>query len=148
MLEPKKIMIGEREFQLLPLPVMKAIKLDKRVAALAAPVIAPLLDKGSEEVVDLGALGNAVAAALQSLPDSSFEELLRELVRTATYLPFGGAPVALIDDKSLDEAFSGDLVGLYRLAVEVMKFNKFSFFAGAGGFGRAVVDSSDKASGN
>lgn len=130
MLSPTNVDVAGLRFNLTPIPVLRASRLDKKVLTLIAPVLGPLLGGDLKAEVDLSKVGGMVASALSLLPDEEFTGLLRDLMASVIYLPEGAPPVPLNDEAGLNLAFTGNLVGMYQLAVAVMRFNKFSFFAG------------------
>ena len=120
------------KFQFQPLPVLKAARLDKRVLALIAPVLGGFkglnMDSNMADL-DLEAVARGVALALQTLPDTEFTGLLRECLETVVYLPEGAAPAPLGTEEAMGQVFTGRLDLLYRVVVEVMRFNRFTPFA-------------------
>jgi hypothetical protein len=136
MLQPQNKTIGSMTFQFLPMPALKAARLDKKVLTVLAPLLASLQDlkvlqgmSEGENDFDVGGLATGLVQALQSLDDTTFTGLLRELFEHVTYLPSGKAPMSLSDEATLNEIFVGNLAAMYQVAVEVMRFNKFTPFA-------------------
>jgi len=136
MLEPKKIKIEDKEFQLQPLKVMVALRLDKKVITLLLPLLSNVKDLDSE--INLGSALGKFAESLQNLPDDEYESFMKDLFSTVTYLPKKGIPVEL--SEAMDSAFQGNITAMYKLAWEVMKYNKFSpFELMAGGLGNLTT---------
>lgn len=136
MLQPQTKTIGQHTFQFLPMPALKAARLDKKVLTVLAPLLASLQDikilqgQGEGEGdMDVGGLATGLTNALQSLDDTTFMTLLRELFEHVTYLPAGKAPLSLNDENTINEVFIGNLSTLYMVAVEAMRYNKFTPFA-------------------
>ena len=136
MLQPQNKTIGGKTFQFLPMPALKAARLDKKVLTALTPLLASLSDvkaiaaSAMEEgdSGDLSGIATGLTQCLQALDDASFASLLRELLEHVTYLPNGQAPMPLGSESAIDLAFVGDLATLYQVAVEVMRFNRFTPF--------------------
>lgn len=128
-------------FQVHPMPVLKAARLDKRVLSSLAPILGGLqgmdLDSNIEDV-DMGAISRGIALGLQSLTEGEFTSLIKECLETVVYLPAGGAPVELNNEEALGEVFGGQLDVLYNLTVEVMRINRFTPFAMWARFGKQI----------
>lgn len=124
--------IGGVKFQLTPLPVLKAARLDKQVLALIAPVLGGFKGLSLEAELadmDLEVMARGVSMALQTLPDSAFTGLLRECLESVDYLPEGATPTNLGSEDAMGSVFSGRLDLLYKVVLEVMRFNRFTPFA-------------------
>ena len=132
MLEPKTITIkregGDMEFFLSPLPALTAIKLDKRVLTLLLPALSGFKELSLDSSIDLNALTKGVSEALGRMDDKDFEELVLQLLSTAVYQKQGSAPLELNDKHNINKVFGGELISLYKLLFEVMRYNKFSPF--------------------
>lgn len=136
MLQPQNKTIGNKTFQFLPMPALKAARLDKKVLTALTPLLASLSDvkalaaTASDEgdSGDLSGIATGLTQCLQALDDSSFASLLRELLEHVTYLPNGQAPMPLGNESTIDLVFVGDLSTMYQVAVEVMRYNKFTPF--------------------
>lgn len=148
------VTIGTLKFEIFKLPMLTRLKLDRKVASMILPIIAgldgmdvdavmDLIDdsKGSEEgdlaeSVSFEKLSTALTRALMQLSDDDWTSLAKELLSIVSCThPDHGA--TLLDSwGNIDKVFS-DLapMDVYRLAIEVMRENKFSPFAlsGAGG---------------
>lgn len=137
MLQPQNKTIGGKTFQFLPMPALKAARLDKKVLTALTPLLSSLTDVKSVASAALGEEGGSgdmagiatgLTQCLQALDDSSFASLLRELLEHVTYLPNGQAPMPLGNESTIDLVFVGDLATMYQVAVEVMRYNKFTPF--------------------
>ena len=132
MLEPKNITIEDKEFNLNPLKIRTALRLDKKVISLILPLLGGVKDLDSE--INLGSALGKFSESLNALPDNEYEAFTNELFSTVTYLPKGEAPVEL--NQAMDIAFQGNITSVYKLMWEIMKYNKFSpFELMAGGLG-------------
>lgn len=129
MKQPTQIEVDGLRFQISPIPAMKALRLDKRIVTLLIPVISGIEDLDAE--IDFSKLAKGVSEGLSTLNDADFETLVRDMLMNVTYLPAGRAPLDLNTDAGID-AFYGDLekgtISVYKLIVEVMRFNNLSPF--------------------
>lgn len=127
MIEPKTITIDGMEFNLRPLPIMKALKLDKRVVTILLPVLGGVKEFSLDAKVDLKTMADGVAESLSRMENKDFEELVIDLLSGVIYLePGKGAQEITLD--IINRIFQGKLSTVYKLMFEVMKFNKFSPF--------------------
>lgn len=128
MLEPKSIVIDGMAFQFQPLPAMRALRLDKRVVTLIVPVIGSMKEFSLDAEIPLDQVAQGISTALQGLSDSDFETLVADLLSTVVHQPSGEPPIQL-EPQSINKYFQGKLMTLYKVAFEVMRYNKFSPFA-------------------
>ncbi len=124
----KNINIDGMEFQLNKLKALKALKLEKKIMAVASPVISSTMNTGDlDKELDFSVVGKAFATALESLDEDEYEKLLLDAVSNVTFLGDKQAP-QLITKSVFDIIFVGNLLTVYKLIYEIMKFNKFCFF--------------------
>lgn len=140
MLEPQTKAIGDHEFTFMPLNPFRASVMDKRVISVLVPLLGGLknldgADGESEELadmIDFAAVADGLSKALMQLPDADLEAMLKELLRSVTvqYTGADGKLVAARCDEAKGQfVFMGNLGLMYEVAIEVMRFNKFSPFA-------------------
>jgi hypothetical protein len=129
MLEPENIVVEGLSFQLSPLPALKAMRLDKRILTAIAPVLGGLKDLNLEAELDMAGMSEGITTALDRLEDNVLEKLLVDLFSTVIWSPEGGVPESLDSSATINKAFQGNLMGLYKLAFAVMRYNKFTPFA-------------------
>ena len=122
-----KIEVDKMRFQLSPLPLLKVLRLDKKVLALVLPALSGFTDLDAQ--IDFGLLSKGISEALTRMPDNDFESLALDLLSSVAYLPDNGAPVEMTSAQELNTIFSGKILTIYKLLFEVMRFNKFSPFA-------------------
>lgn len=153
-----KVTIGDLTFDIYKLPMLTRLKLDRQVAKMMLPVLMgldgldldelsealasgdPSEDKEAEEKLMEGLsfekLSGALIKALTSLSDDEWVRLAADLLKVCSCTHPSHGAVLLDEWSAIDKVFS-DLAPLdvYRLAIEVMRENKFSPFAlsGAGG---------------
>lgn len=132
MIEPKNIEIDGLEFYSQPLKVLKAIRLDKQICSLILPALGSLdLEKLSMDTdlkgLDLSTLMTGISKALETMDGDVFENFLKELFQNTRYIGKGSTPEEL-NDEVINKIFQGKLFLIYKLAFEVMKYNKFTPF--------------------
>lgn len=131
-LENKKIIIEGKEFHLTPLPVMRALKLDKKIVSLILPIFGGIENFSLEAEVDLSKMISAFSNSLSKMPDEDYQEFILSMLSTTIYCPSGGTPCEFSSENSLT-VFRGNLILLYKLLWEIMKYNQFSPFVVVGG---------------
>ena len=141
MLEPKNVIIDdELEFQLTPIPVMHALVLDKQIVSLLLPAMSGF---AGLDTIDMSETVGELSGALQKMGDKEFQKFVIALTATTIFIPAGGAPVELNENK-INEIFSGRLFSLYKLLLEIMRYNRFSpFELIGGGLGMKKISISD-----
>jgi hypothetical protein len=138
MIEPKRITVDGLEFNLNPLPALKALKLDKKIIALILPALSGAKGVDLDAEIDLSVMMTAISESLDRLSDDDTEKLFVDLLYGVQYLPAGGA-VEDITGETINKVFQGKLMTLYKLAMEVMKYNKFTPFTLAGNGGLSNI---------
>jgi len=133
LIEPKPIMIEEYEFILNPMKTLKAMRMDKKVITLLVPVMGSLEgNQNQEQQIDFNVLSEGIGTALESLDDNQFEKFIIEILAEVQYKQTG-QPVQSMTATVIDTKFRGDLLVIYKLIFEVVKFNRFLPFVIAGG---------------
>jgi hypothetical protein len=132
MLEAEQRIIDGLKFQLQPIPPLEAIKLDKRVGTLFLPVISGFKELNMEAEIDLEKIASGVSKALNELSGEDFQKLIIDLFQTTSYLP-EGASAEMLTREIINKVFLGKTNSIYKLAFEIMKYNKFSPFVLVGG---------------
>ncbi len=125
MLETKDIEIEGHRFQLRPLPVLKAARLDKKVITVLAPILGTV--KSLDDEINIEKAVKSVMDALSSLSDAEYEAFIIDLCSTVVYTAPGQQPIEL-GSSDINKIFVGELKTLYKLMFEVMRYNKFSPF--------------------
>ena len=101
MIAPKIVEVNGKKFQLRPLPVLLAARVNGQLSAIFGPL---LMGRVPE-----------VSKLLLGLPDAQQEAMVSTLVSTTIYLSEGegkGGVFELKDSAGMMEAFGGDLEGL------------------------------------
>lgn len=137
MIEQKTITIDGIEFQLNPMNLFTALKLDKKVVSMLLPIMGNLNDLDSE--VDLGEMLETLGESLEKMSDADTEKFFTDMLTKVIAIVPGGTPVQL-NRSTIESVFAGKLITLYKLVGEVMKYNKFTPFEllGAGGLTNVI----------
>lgn len=139
---PKQVTVSGVEITLNPMPIFTALRLDKRLMTILAPIVGDLknfmgVSLDSDISVLLEALGGPLERALSALPAHELEQFMREMLAYAAAPVQGRGMVTLDDESAAGAVFAGNLLGLYQVVFEVAKFNKFVPFA-LGGIGQGT----------
>lgn len=144
--------VGEFEFN--PIPLSKALKLNRKIEkmtlnalksleALKAPLVDLFLSGSGADVSDQE-LANMIKSTdveklvevgdkiFSTLSDDEFEVFVKDLLSYTKYTAVGLGVVDLCDDKMFQHVFSGNVAGIYPVIFQSMKYNNFTPFALAG----------------
>lgn len=134
MIQPKEITLDGERFYMQPLPLLRALCLDKKILTLIAPIVGSMDLSGIslDAEIEFDKIFESASTVLGKLSDEEFEKLVLDLLRSTLYIPEGETQQE-ITSKVLNTVFSGNLLLIYKLMFEVMRFNKFTPFAMAGG---------------
>lgn len=122
-------------FTIRKIPALTALRLDKQVIQLVLPVIKSLTNIGDIDMdadisklnfSQFGSMFDVVAESLSKMPDEQFQNFFLSLFDRVQAKKEGHPAVQLNDENSLD--IFEQMLTIYKLAIEVMKFNKFSVF--------------------
>lgn len=116
MATPKTVTVNGKQFQMNPLPVLLAARVNGQLSAIFGPLLMGQVPE--------------VSKLLLGLPDAQQEAMVAALVSTTLYLPTGAdaGALELKDPDGLNAAFGCDLEGLYSLLFEILEYNGFPFF--------------------
>jgi hypothetical protein len=140
--EVTKIDVGDLMFHARKFRALTAARISSDVIALVSPLLGgagPLLDawggsdadseNGSNDVAlldqDFGAFLPALSGGLAQLDGRRVEAVLKELLIDEGCISYEGDALT---QSVLDELFCGDLMGLLKLALEIIKLNFGSLF--------------------
>lgn len=122
-------------FTIRKIPALTALRLDKQVIQLVLPVIKSLsgisnidmdTDISKLNFSQFGNMFDVVAESLSKMPDENFQQFFLSLFDRVQAKKTGHQAVQLNDENSFD--IFDSMLTIYKLAVEVMKYNKFSVF--------------------
>jgi hypothetical protein len=111
------------KFQCLPLSLTTRLRLDKQLLTLLAPIAGKVMDTNS----DLSATVQAMPEILQNLPDEDFLKLVSMTLSTTTAITTDKGALSLADEMSRDAVFT-NLLTLYKLLMEIWRFNNLTVF--------------------
>lgn len=130
------VTIDGMDFQIHPMVAFKALRMERIISKLIAPIFLSLTDSAVEvndikelmkKKVDLSKLGSSIVQALNSLSDKEYELLVFDLLAQAYIFDANALPIQ-INKEIFDATFTGKLTTMYKLLFEIMKASKFSFF--------------------
>ena len=105
------------------LPATRGVKLSRKLATVAAPVIGAL--QGLSLDKDVGVLGEALTKALDQLSEKDLDELIRTLLETAKVETEGKiAPLMPM----FDGLFAGRILLVYKVIAFALEVNFADFF--------------------
>jgi hypothetical protein len=128
MLEPMTKEIGGVNFQFLPMPVLRASRLDKKVLGLLAPIIGGLESLDPTAEVSMESLTGGLSRAMDSLDDNTLTTLIKDTLTFVTWIGEKGAQ-PLSSEAMLDSCFQGRLDLMYKVMFEAWRYNKFTPFS-------------------
>lgn len=116
MIQSKDVTVNGKKFQMSPLPVLMAARVNGQLSAIFGPLLMGQVPE--------------VSKLLLGLPDEKQEAMVAALVSTTIYLPDGPNPMPLDlkDPAGLNAAFGCDIEGLYSLLFEILEYNGFPFW--------------------
>jgi hypothetical protein len=142
------------KFQINPIPLTRALKLNRKVErltinalkaleSLKEPLIDMFLSDGSddvsdEEMIDMLRKANiektlgVIQEVISTMNDAEFEQFIKEMFKDVKCVVEGLGAVEVTDDQYFDKIFAGAVASIYPLLYEVMKYNNFTPFAVAG----------------
>jgi hypothetical protein len=150
MLQVETVELAGAKFQMHPIPPLEALKLDKEVISVMAPIINGLsgvigsalsgdmsedsmdqkFSNALETSLDIKDIISGVQQGLDSMDPDSFVIFIKKLFHNCTVSIPGFQPLELSSEDAINETFTRlGLVNVYKLAFEVMRYNKFSPFA-------------------
>lgn len=117
----KTVLIGDTEYIINRMSATKALTLQPKVLKLVGRSLAELLASGStqSDQIDAETLGRIMDILIEDMDRVDFGSLAKELTSSV----FKGS--SSID---FDNEFTGNLVSLYKLLFEVVKFNYLDVF--------------------
>lgn len=134
-----EIVIGNYNFNIFPFKAMTAARLSGEVSSFVLPLLSGatsllgvlLSDDHSKIGEQSLSLAPSIANAFSTLSGEKLEKLLNDLLLSNENISFemmGDSKTYRLDKNSLDEIFCCDIMGLYTLALEVIKLNFGDFF--------------------
>lgn len=136
--ERKDVEIDGLQFEIIAMPTIDAMVLDKRFTTLLIPAISGIKDLKEDTKIDLKLMAEAVATALGGLPADEFEKMLIDLL---AYTRYKDDRAYDMNKEIINTKFRRKGSVLYKLILEVMKFNNFLPFELLGGLGMEKINS-------
>lgn len=140
MIETIEVEVDGIKFSIQQFPARQSIKLDVRTLKILSPLVSVLEKVESIDTnIDMSVFATSVRDILTSLTDDDFRNYISSMVKNtfATTNPDGqgNRPVQLSDGNVFDMVFAGKNLTVFKLLLEIMKVNGFSFFGLLGGGG-------------
>lgn len=128
---PKEVVIDDLRFKIYPMGCMKALLLDRKIISMLVPLISGFKDDLEAEV-DFKVISEGFQKSLTEMSDAEYKSLVLDLLKDVTIRPKNPKPgegeSLSIDESVMNSHFEGKLMTIYKLIIEVMKFNKFTPF--------------------
>ena len=126
-------------FQIQLMPALKSAVLDRKIICILAPGVGNVASNGIDTELNLESLFSGLSAGLASLDDTEYEKLIGELLCYVSAVTKEGV-FELDNTQAINKVFQKKLLTLYKVIIEVMKFNGFSVFGlVAGGKGMSLI---------
>ena len=142
------------EFEFNPIPLSKALKLNRKIEkmtfnalkaleSLKEPIIDFFLSSGDGEVSDAELVSMAKGANIEKLMevgeqvfstmnDDEFLQFVKDVLQNTKYISGEFGAIDVTDPSHFDKIFAGNVAGIYPVLFKAMKYNNFTPFAIAG----------------
>lgn len=138
-LKTEKREIDGLVFHITQFPARKSIKLEKRTITYLAPMLKMLEGfKSLDDEVDFSAIVCGIQDVLLNLNEDTLEHFIFAMLEyTSIVIKDGNGKekITKLEADIFDIVFIGKNITVYKLILEIMKVNKFAFFALMGGGG-------------
>lgn len=137
---PKEIKIDDLQFYIHSFPALEALKLQSILLQKVGPALGQLLGKvKTDNILDTDLNGEDLSKALQLLFSSLDEEIfislvLRILKNTIAIIP-NEPEIVLNAEENINRVFQRNLIAIYKVIFEILKFNYSDFFVLMGDIG-------------
>ena len=127
----KRITVDGKQYDVTPFTPREAIALEVRIESLLGSVMPALNKLGGDGDIEaktafLGALPELASAAIEAVAKLDPElNLVFDVIRKTAYQGANGVSFALNTDDAVATVFTGNHLGLFTLAWEVLKANGF-----------------------
>ena len=125
-LDTKEITIDDLKFSIQQFPALKAMKIEKKLMEVLIPVMGSLISEDKKKHIDMAKVSLGIQTGLSSLTEEKFEDVILSSL-SSTYAYVNGKP-EIINIDIFNQVFTGKILTVYKLILEVMKVNKFCFF--------------------
>ncbi len=126
----KEVVVDKHTFQIIPMGGIKAMLLDKKIITMLVPVMGGLKDMDAE--IDFKLISEGIYEALSKLSEIEYKKLILDLLAEVIFVNTnaieGDAESPAMTEHTIDKKFGRKLMVLYKLIIEVMRFNKFTPF--------------------
>lgn len=145
MFTPRDVVVSGTQFHIFPFGAFKAANLSGELAQLAIPLIGAISSlpsgEGSNPLdTDLEKIAPALSGAFDSLSGDKVETLLRKLLIGKNVSVDYGEDTVYLTEELMNEIFCCDIMGIYKLAFEVIRTNYGGFFKNLGNLSGSVTE--------
>ena len=102
------------------------MKIEKKLMEVLIPVMGSLISEDKKKHIDMAKVSLGIQTGLSSLTEEKFEDVILSSL-SSTYAYVNGKP-EIINIDIFNQVFTGKILTVYKLILEVMKVNKFCFF--------------------
>lgn len=139
MLKQETKEIGGKRYTTRQFPAMRAFPLFMRLVKHLGPAMSALGEANPQS--DLAELVPTIAVALRDLDPAAVTELARDILADTSVALEGGASMRLDSDESINAAFMGDLMLMFKVLAHAARVNFADFFGGSAGAGGPLIPS-------
>lgn len=152
MIETKRIVIDEVLFEIHQFTARECQKIELMTIKILSPLLNALGDivkakKVKLDEIDISAFVQPIQEILCGLDEVTYDRYINRII-AETYADFkqdgSMKPTSLKNEDIFNAVFIGRTILLYKLLIEIMKFNKFAFFGLMGGGGILQMDTSNE----
>jgi len=120
-----EVEINGKIFKISPLPALLALRLDKKVVSIILPMFGEIGNLDQE--LQIGKMIQLLSNSLNAMSDQDFEKFVVDMLSTTIYMKDHSPPEQITKDK-INSIFQSDIITIYKLIFEIMRYNKFSPF--------------------
>jgi len=143
MIETIDVNVDGLKFSIQQFTARQALRLEKKTITVLSPVLKVLSDDNVKSIkknkkssldqdIDISKIANVIQEILQNFSDDDFENYVFKMFENVICYEEGSTPTQMTSE-IFDRIFVGKNITIYKLLIEVMKANKFSFFGLMGG---------------
>jgi len=128
-------------FTIQAMGALKACVLDRKVVSMLAPTVSGVMESGMDTEIEMSKIIDRLADGLTRLSDEEFQDFLIQLMSEVSTEVQGEGLVYLCNKEAINKVFGKKILTIYKLLLEIMRFNGFSFFGLVeGGLGMNITN--------
>jgi hypothetical protein len=138
------------EFEYSPIPLSKALKLNRKIErmtlnalkaleSLKEPLVDFFLSEGTEatdgEIINMAKKANLEKLmevgeqVFSTMDDEEFLQFVKDILQNTKYISSEFGAIDVTDAQYFDQIFAGNVAGIYPVLFKAMKYNNFTPFA-------------------